>query len=95
MRVNAAVRLFGFYLMAVGFHNMMRPLTWALSYLWIFGTMLNLLVHLGSCCCALACSGCTMGTAWVAYRPAYGLGIFLLCMLLLFYSKQTSDAPSW
>ena len=62
---------------------MLRPLTWVFSFLWIVGTLLFLVVHAGTFVCACMFSGCTIGTAWVFYRPAYGLLIFSVPLLVL------------
>lgn len=91
-RINAGVRLFGFILMWTSFNLMLRPLTWVLSFLWILGTVIFFLVHAGTFLCACFFSGCTMGTAWIFYRPAYGLLVLCGPLLVLYLSYMRATA---
>ena len=81
--INASVRFFGFVLMWVSFNYMMKPLTWLLSFLWIFGTIMIFLLHIGTLLCACFFSGCTIGSAWLFYRPSYGLLLIAIPSALL------------
>jgi len=90
--VNAGVRLFGFILMYLSFNLMLRPLTWLLSFLWIFGTVLIWMLHTGTLMCACVCSGCTMATAWIAYRPIYAFGLFIVPLIILYLQSKASES---
>ncbi|CAE7851039.1 unnamed protein product, partial [Symbiodinium necroappetens] len=77
---------------AQNFNLMLRPLTWVLSFLWILGTVIFFLVHAGTFVCACFFSGCTMGTAWIFYRPAYGLLVLCGPLLVLYLSYMRATA---
>lgn len=97
-RVNNGVRLFGFFLMWVSFNEMLRPLTWIFSFgiLWYVGFVVLFVLHAGTFFAALCCSGCTIGTAWLAFRPTYAIPLLVGPLAILYIYDRlaaTGAAP--
>merc|ERR1712159_557820 len=87
------MRLFGYLLALSGANLIFSPARALFSHLWIVGWILNAGIHTFACLCATSCSTCTMASAYIAYRPLYGL--FLIFMPLAVFGYIQHQEHQW
>lgn len=91
-QVNNGVRLFGTVLMYVCILMILRPVTWLLSFFWVFGTVLILVLKMGACLATCFCSGFTMAGAWAYYRPIFSVPVVCALIVILYFFHMQQDA---
>lgn len=79
------MRLFGVVLMYTAIVAIFSPLRKLFAYLWFVGAILNTGIHIIACSVTVMCSSCTIGLAYLAYRPLWSLLYFAIVGTAIYF----------